>query len=88
MGSPNRTNSINNEYLGTAAAVKILSADVNRTYICFHAVSGDCKIRIGSTGTFADNHILLPEGVMWEPRVTLTGEVWFLGDGSKLTVLY
>ena len=83
-----RTNAKNNPYLGTASAVKIIEADPNRSYINFYAVSGDCQIRIGAVGVFADNNILLPEGVMWEPKVTVTDEVWFLGDGSKLTVLY
>jgi len=85
-----RTNAINHAYTGTTSAVKIIDPDPNRAYICLYAVSGDCQIAFGvEAGTaFADNHILLPEGVMWEPRITLTEEVWFLGNTSKLTVLY
>jgi len=84
----NRTNAKNHPYLGTATAVKIMEADPDRTYVCFYAVSGDSQIRLGAIGVFADNNIALPEGVMWEPKVTLTDEVWFLGDASKLTVIY
>lgn len=81
-----RTNAVNNSYTGTASAVEILSEDPDREYICFYAVSGDCQIVIGDN-TFADNAITIPEGVMWEPRVGLTGAVWFLGNASVLTVL-
>ncbi len=82
------TNAKNYSYLGEANPVKILEADPHRrTYITFYAVSGDCQIVVGDN-TFADNAITLPEGTMWEPRITLTDEVWFKGSGSRLTVLY
>lgn len=82
-----RSNAVNHSFTGTSSAVKIMDADPDRTYICFYAVSGDSQIAIGDA-TFTDVAITLPEGVMWEPKVVLTGEVWFKGDTSKLTVLY
>ena len=83
----NRTNAINHSFTGTSSARKIIPRNNDREYICFYAVSGDCEIVIGSND-FTTNAITLPEGVMWEPEVTLTGDVWFLGNASKLTVLY
>ena len=85
MQSP-RTNAICKSYTGTAAAVKILESDPARGYIAFYAVSGSPQIVIGPN-TFADNAITIPEGIMWEPRIALTGEVWLLGLGAVLTVL-
>ena len=82
-----RTNAVNHSYTGTAEAVKIIEANAFREYICFYAVSGDCQIVIGDN-TFADNSITIEAGVMWEPTQVLTGEVWFLGLNSVLTVLY
>jgi len=83
-----RSNAVNHSFTGTDTATKIIPRDTAREYICLYAVSGDSQIRFGSEGVFADNNIKLPEGVMWEPKVTLTEEVWFLGDGSKLSVMY
>lgn len=81
-----RTSAINTSYTGTSTAVKIIDADPTREYLCLYAVSGDCQIVIGSN-TFADNAITIEEGVMWEPKQILTGEIWFLGDASVLTVI-
>lgn len=82
-----RTNSVCEGFTGTSSAVKILDSDPTRDYICFYAVSGACEIAIGDA-TFADVAITLQEGVMWEPKVVLTGEVYFKGDGSKLSVIH
>jgi hypothetical protein len=81
-----RSNAINSSYTGTASAVKILNSDENREYIALYAVLGACEIVFGSN-TFNDNAITLEQGIMWEPKKVLTGELWFKGDGSKLTVL-
>jgi len=82
-----RSNAKNHAFTGTSSAVKILDNDPDRTFLAFYSVSGNSEIVIGDN-TFADNAITLEEGVMWEPRVVLTGAVWFKGSGSKLTVLY
>lgn len=82
-----RTNAINHSYTGTGSAVEIITADRGRGYICFFAVSGDCEIVIGDN-TFADNAITIAEGVMWEPKQVPTGNIYFKGLDSVLTVLY
>ena len=83
-----KTNAVNHAFLGTASAVKILDADPNREYICMYAVSGVCQLRFGNEGVFADNHIALAEGTMWEPEVVITSALYFLGDASKLSIVY
>lgn len=80
------TNAVCRSYTGTASAVKVLNSDKERAYIAFYAVTGSPQIVIGPN-TFESNAITIPEGVMWEPRVTLTGEVWLKGDGAVLTIL-
>lgn len=80
------TNAICRSYSGTSSAVKILDNDPKRAYIAFYAVTGSPQIVIGGED-FASNAITIPQGVMWEPRITLTSEVWLKGDGAVLTVL-
>ena len=73
-------------FSGTSSAVKITSIDIDRTYIAFYAVLGNCLIKIGD-GDFDTNAIKLEEGTMWEPKKVLTQEVWYKGAGTKLTVI-
>ena len=82
-----RTNAFNNSVTGTSSAVKIITEDPFREYICFYAVTGSCQIVIGDND-LAANAVTIPEGTMWEPKQVLTGNVWYKGSSTVLTVLY
>ncbi len=81
-----RSNAKNYAHTGGATAAKILDADPFREYLALYAVSGDCEVVFG-TNDFDANAVTLEEGIMWEPKKVLTQELWFRGDGSKLTIL-
>jgi len=81
-----RTNTESVHFKGSTTAVKIFNANPNRSYINFYAVSGNCYINIGDND-FDSNAKLLPEGVMWEPRVALTNSIWYKGVGTILSMI-
>lgn len=81
-----KTNTESVSFAGRASELKIFNANPNRSYLNFYAVSGDCYINIGDND-FDNNAKLLPEGVMWEPRVTLTGSIWYKGEDTTLSVI-
>jgi len=81
-----RTNSIHKSYTGTSSAVLVLPADSNRTSLQFHSVIGDCEVVIGDN-TFSTNTIKIPETVQWEPSQVLTGNIWYRGAGTKLSII-
>ena len=82
----NRTNCINESFSGSATASNIYETDYDRQALIFYAVTGTCQIVIGDND-FDSNAISLEEGTMWQPRKILTGNIWYKGAGTVLSVI-